>query len=327
MEQKRSKIYFFLAALLAASALLAEEEGKWNLYTDVLYLQRWTPQDANIAFDTSRCLGHCTGDVVLSANDLEKKFGYEPAVYVALSYIQNNRSLYEAGFLYVWDWEATKTKDSSTNSLSFPFQQNFYTQNFFQIPEIEAYYRSQFYTAELNYWSTFSTSRTAFLALSGVAGFRFASLQEKFSVTGTTQSNFGRYSIQSANDLIGAQLGFLFQVNAIQGLHWDLSGKTGVGLNRIDVKSFLSDKSSKVQLRNLSAQTFQTNIFVEGRGAVGYRVLQSLDIHGGYEALYFCGLALAPNQINTSSLGTSLKIKKNGYVVLYGFLLGLDYSF
>jgi hypothetical protein len=327
MEQKGSKVALFLAAVLLHPMLSAEEEGKWDIYADFLYLQRESPQRPNLVFDSSHCQGRCTGDVVLNTKDLENKFGYEPAIRAAVSYVQNSRSLYEASVLYVWDWEATKTKNSDTNSLTFPIQQSYFTQNFSQISEIQAYYSSQFYTLELNYWKTFGASRTAYLAFSGVAGFRFASLQENFSITANAKSKFGSYAIKSANDLIGAQLGFLFQINPLQGLHWDLSGKSGVGLNRIEVKSFLSDQISTVQLRNFSAQTFQTNIFVEGRGAVGYRVLPSLDIHAGYEALYFCGLALAPNQINTSATRTTLKVKKNGYVVLYGFLLGMDFSF
>lgn len=326
MEQKGSKIAFLFAAL-AASVLPAEEDGKWNLLTDFLYLQRWSPQNVNIAFDTSRCVGRCTGDVALDANDLKRKFGYEPAIRVDLSYIQDEHSLYEAGVLYVWDWEAHKTRDSDTNSLVFPFEDASLAQDFFQVPEMEASYRSQCYTVELNYWRNFSQSRTSLLELSGVGGFRFASVQEKFAVKAITLDNFGQYTIQTANDLIGAQLGFLFQINALQGLHWDLLGKAGVGLNRIGVKSFLGDQSNTIQLRNLSKQSYQTNIFVEGRGGLGYRVLPTLDIHAGYEALYLCGLALAPNQIDTSSRLTALHVKKNGYIVVYGFYLGMDFSF
>ncbi len=326
MERKGSTIAFFLA-VIARSVLLAEEAGQSNLLTDFVYLQRWTSQNATIAFDTSRCRGRCTGEVALDVNDLTREFEYEPGIHAAVSYIQDDKSLYEAGLLYVWDWEATKTRKSGTNSLVFPFEDNTFSQDFFQIPEMQAYYRSQCYTAELNYWRTFSTSRTSLLALSGVGGFRFASLQEKFSVTAFSSNNFGQYTIKTANDLIGAQLGFLFQINALQGLHWDLLGKAGVGLNRIGIKSFLGDQSNTIQLRNLSKQSFQTNIFAEGRAGVGYRFIPSLDIHGGYQALYLCGLALAPNQINTSSSSIGLRVKKNGYIVLCGFYVGMDYSF
>lgn len=326
MDRKELKVAFFLA-LIAAPLWSAEENGQWNLLTDFVYLQRWTPQKSNIAFDSSNCRGRCTGNVVLDSGDLTREFGYEPGIHVALSYIQDDKSIYEASVLYVWDWEASKTKDSTTNSLTIPFKDNSFASNFFQVPELQAYYRSQCYTAELNYWRTFSSSRTALLSLSGVGGFRFASLQEKFSITATEAQDFIKYTINAANDLIGAQLGFLFQINALQGLHWDLSGKTGLGLNRIEIKTFLGDQHNTAQLRNLSKQTFQTNVFVEGYGGVGYRVLPSLDIHAGYEALYLCGVALAPNQIGTASRENAFHVKKNGYIVLYGFTLGLDYSF
>lgn len=325
MGQKGSRLAFFLA--VATSSVLPAEEGRWNLLTDFVYLQRWSPKNPTLAFDTSRCRGRCEGDVSLNVHNLTKKFGYEPGIQTALSYIQDDKSLYELGLLYVWPWDATKTRNSETNSLSFPFQNLAFAQDFFQVPEMQAYYRSQCYTAELNYWRTFSDSRSSFLALSGVGGFRFASLQEKFSLTAFGGEYFGQYTIKTANDLIGAQLGFLFQINPMKGLHWDLLGKAGIGLNRIGADTFLGDQSNQVQLRNLSDQSWQTNIFAEGRGSFGYRVLPSLDIHAGYQALYLCGLALAPSQIDTSSSRSGLHIKKNGYVVLYGFFTGLSYTF
>jgi hypothetical protein len=328
MQRRVGQVVSF-ALLLSGSLLCAEEDGYWEFLTDFVYMQRSHTKDQTLVFDPPRCDDTCSSKKGESLNvkDLARGFGFEPGLQVALSYVQDPTSLYEAGFVYVWEWSNTKTKTSETSSLIVPFKDPTFTRDFYQVSKVQAYYSSQFYTVDLNYWKAFSTTRYSYLALSGCGGLRFASLHEKFSLTAFEQESFGEYDIKTKNDLIGLQLGFAFQINAVKGFHWDLEGQAGVGLNRIDVNSYLSDQSNTVQLRNFSKQDWQNVIFATATGGFGYRVLPNLDIHGGYEMLYFCGLAIAPEQIDTSSRTRSLHIDRNGYVIVNGIYVGFLFSF
>ena len=86
-------------------------------------------------------------------------------------------------------------------------------------------------------------------------------------------------------------------------------------------------ENNAVQLRNFSKLDWQTNIFAEASAGFGYRALSCLDIHAGYEMLYFCGLALAPDQIDKSSRTDTFHIHNNGYVIVHGVYIGFLFSF
>ncbi len=312
-----------LSLTLCGSVLFAEEEGYWDLLTDFVYMERYHVKDQTLAVTTFRDVTRES----LSVKDLASGFGFEPGIQGTLSYVLDSRSLYELGFVYVWDWENTKTRKSDTSSLSFPFKEDSFVRDFFEVAKIQAYYRSQFYTVDLNYEKAFSESRDSYLSFSGVGGIRFASLKEKFSITAWENNNFAELDVKTTNDLIGIQVGFAFQINAVKAFHWDLDGKVGVGLNRISADSFLGDQNNTIELRNFSKIDWQSNIFVEASAGFGYRALSCLDIHGGYEMLYFCGLALAPDQIDTSSNTTRFNVDNDGYVIVHGIYVGFLFSF
>ncbi len=324
MQWKIAKI-FSLTLLTCGSLLFAEEEGHWDLLTDFVYMERYHVKDQTLAVTSPRNTN--SKRAVLNVKDLATGFGFEPGLQSTLSYIQDARSSYEAGFVYVWDWENTKTRTSNTSSLSFPFKDSSFTRNFFEVSEIQAYYKSQFYTVDLNYAKAFSESRDSYLAFSGIGGLRFASLKETFSLTASESGKFAEFDIKTDNDLIGLQLGFIFQINAVKAFHWDLGGKAGVGVNRISADSFLGDQNNTVQLRNFSKMDWQSNIFAEASAGFGYRALSCLDIHAGYEMLYFCGLALAPDQIDKSSRTKTFHVDHDGYVIVHGVFLGFLFSF
>jgi hypothetical protein len=312
-----------LALMIFESVVFAEDEGYWDLLTDFVYMERYHVKDQTLSVTTFRDVTRES----LNVKDLASGFGFEPGLQAYLSYIVNPRSSYELGFVYVWDWENTKTRTSDTSSLSFPFKDDSFARDFFEVSEIQAYYKSQFYTVDLNYTKAFSESRDSYLSFSGVGGIRFASLKEKFSLTASEEDRFGEFDIKTTNNLIGIQIGFAFQINAVKAFHWDLDGKVGVGLNRISADSFLGDQNNTVQLRNFSKLDWQSNIFATAAAGFGYRALSFLDIHAGYEMLYLCGLALAPDQIDTSTRTTHFSVDNDGYVIVHGLYVGLLYSF
>lgn len=316
-----------LALLLfsACHSTVFAKEGYWEFLADFVYMERYHVDNQTIVINSSRCVENC--DINLDVKDLASGFGFEPGLQVGLSYIVDDTSAYQGSFLYIWNWSNSKTRTSERSDLIVPFKNPTFVTNFFDVAEVQAYYDSQFYTAELNFSKAFSDSRHSYLAFSGIGGLRFASLSETFSLTGFERSHFAKYKIESTNDLIGIQVGFLFQINAVKHLHWDLMGKSGVGLNRMNVDSFLGDQSNTVQLRNFSKQQWQSVIFAEAYAGAGYRFLPNLDLRAGYQMLYFCGLALAPDQIDTSSRTSGLTVDRNGYVIVHGIYAGLNFSF
>lgn len=324
MQSKVGKISCFSVALLG-STLFAEEAGYWEFLTDFVYMERYHVQNQTLTIDSSRCIENCTA--TLDVKELASGFGFEPGLHVGLGYVVDPRASYEGDFLYVWDWENTKTRTSDASALIVPFQDPTFVRNFFHVSEVQAFYKSQFYTAQLNFEKAFSPARLSYLSLSGVGGLRFASLKEKFTLTAFEVANFAEYDIKTTNNLIGIQIGFAFQINAMKFWHWDLDGKVGVGLNRISADTFLGDKSNTVELRNFSKLGWQSNIFAEASAGGGFRPFRNLDIHAGYAMLYFCGLALAPDQIDNSSRTSSLTIDRNGYVIVHGIYAGVNFSF
>jgi hypothetical protein len=302
-------------------------EGKWNVLTDFVYFVRDHVKNETLAFNPNICGDSCKKGVTLETSNLTKGFGGEPGIHVALDYQQEWNSLYEAGFLYVWDWNTTKTAKSKSSSLIYPFKDPSLASDFYLASEIAAYYQSQFYTLELNYWRAFNLSKDSLLGFSGVGGIRYAHLNELFELTSYKGTEFGNYDITTENDLIGIQIGFLFSINAVKHVHCDLEGKVGVGLNRMSADSSLSVESKTVNIRKMKQQEFQSNIFAEALAGIGYNPLPYLDVHFGYQMLYFCGLALAPDQLSTGSSITSFKMYRNGYVILHGMYAGLLFSF
>ena len=177
MQRKMGEITA-LALTVCGSMVFAEEESHWNFLTDFVYMERYHVKDQTIAVRDPRC-ANCSSRPALSTKDLASGFGFEPGVQASLAYLQDSTSSYELGFLYVWDWSNTKTVTSNISNLRFPFKNPTFADSFLDLEKIQAYYRSKFYTGELNYKKAFSESRHSFLAFSGIAGLRFAFLSRR----------------------------------------------------------------------------------------------------------------------------------------------------
>ena len=319
----------FLSLSMCSSLCFTDEisDGHWDLLTDFVYMQRFHIKDRTLAFDPTICDNDCPERIQLSTKQLAQGFDFEPGLHVALSYVQNPTASYEGGFLYVWESESSTTRKSSSSSLVGPFQDSSFAEDFYLASEMQAVYKSQFYTAELNFWKAFGTTRRSFISLSGVGGIRYGHVNESFSLIAIKGAESGNYDISTKNDLIGVQIGFLLEFNVVKNFHWDLEGKAGVGLNRMSSNSFLAGQNKSVELRKFNKQDFQSAIFAEALAGAGYRVLPYMDIHAGYQMLYFCGLALAPDQVDTSSTTTEFNLYRDGYVIIHGIYAGLTFSF
>lgn len=305
-------------------------EAKFTLLTDFVYMQRYHVKDKPVILDssTSDCVDGCTTSRVLDTKNLLKEF--QPGIRAALSYVPNARSRYELGGLYVWEMDNSSTK-TAKGILSVPFKNASFASDYYGAGKITAQYISRFYTAEANYWRTFSRS---FLVFSGVVGLRYAQISEDFNIDTYKRGNQSSYDISAKNNLIGLQTGFDLKIDLVQRFHWDLLVKAGVDLNRVSSKVFLGNLDNRVTLRNYYQQVSQAGVFAEVAAGAGYQILDWLSVRAGYQMLFFGGLAQAPAQLQYSStkLSSSTKltgynVKTNGYVIIHGIYTGLVYSF
>ena len=332
--RKNLNVFFLGSLLLSTSSLLAETEldQHFSLLTDFVYMQRYHVKNNPIVTNTAVTI--CKGDDCTSTTLKTKKLvrGWEPGVAGTLAYIQNATTRYELSGLYVWSMDNTSTREGN-GTLSYPFHDASFARDFFGADKITANYTSLFYTAEANFWKAFSSVHSTFGA-SALFGLRFANISEKFSVKSYKHSGYSSYDIKADNDLIGIQVGLDFQIRPIKNFYWDLLLKFGADLNRVVVKDYLGDLDNTVTLRNNTKQKGQSGVFAQAAAGAGYQLLDWLNIHVGYQMLFFGGLALAPDQVNRSNQGlgqsthiSSHKISANGYVLIHGVYSGFVFTF
>jgi hypothetical protein len=325
MSKKVGK-YVACLLLCASRGLVAEldPDQYFSLLTDFVYMQRYHVKDNPVV--TVCKDGNCDTKT-LTTKTLVRNF--EPGICSTLSYIQDARTSYEISGLYIWPMDNTATRNGDKN-LTLPFHKGSFTHNYFGADKISANYFSQFYTIEANYWKVFSRSRTSFFALSGLFGLRYASIDEKFTVKAYKDAEHSTYKIKADNDLIGLQIGLDFKIRAVKNFYWDLLLKAGVDLNRINATVFLGDRNNTITLRNYANQKAQSGTFAQVAAGAGYQPYDFLNIHAGYQMLFFGGLALAPDQMDRTDSSLSIsakqqtfKIAANGYIIVHGIYTGL----
>ena len=330
----RRKISWMSSCFLSilGTGLCSEKghEADFTLLTDFVYMERYHVKDKPVILDSLEegCINGCTTNRVLDTKNLVKEF--KPGIRAAFSYIPNASSRYELGGLYLWEMDNSSTK-MAKGILSVPFKKASFASDYYGADKISARYQSRFYTAELNYWRTFSRT---FLVFSGLMGFRFAQVSEDFSIDTYKLRSHSSYDISAQNNIMGLQTGFDLQIRLMHRFYWDFLVKAGVDLNRIASKVFLGNLDNKVTLRNYSQQSTQAGMFAEVGAGAGYQVLDWLSVRAGYQMFFFGGLAQAPAQLNYSSSKlnhssklTGYNISKDGYVIIHGVYTGLVYSF
>lgn len=328
----RKNLYYLSLGMCYISGIGAGEmnQGHFDLLGDFVYMQRYHVKNQPLVIDTNSttCDDGCSSSRVLGTKSMIR--GWQPGGMAYLSYVPDVKSRYELGGLYLSEMDNTSTRESDGGVLFFPFRNASYAKDFYGAQEITANYKSLLYTAELNYWRTFSVSRQSTFVLSGMFGIRFANISEKFSLDAYKLHTHSSYDIKVKNDLVGLQVGLDFQIHMVNRFYWDLLLKGGVDLNRISAKSFLGDLNNTVTLRNFTKQMGQNGSFAQAAAGAGYQLQDWLNIHVGYQMLFFGGLALAPDQIDFGSNSLSVSattspfsLNDNGYVLVHGVYTGL----
>ena len=300
----------------------------WNLLGEFVFMRRSEIHDQTLVKNSNKfqCPNQCPDHTVMNTKHLVNDFDFEPGYRVGLTFTENPKMSFEANFLWLAEWEGEKTVHGN-QSLSFPFKDSSYTQDFHNANEAKGVYKSNFWDVELNFWRHFTPRRVDYFSLSGIAGMRYFHLDENFQLTMITRPDKSKYDIHTSNKMFGLQAGLDFQMNPAHWLSWEVFAKAGGMVNQTDVKSVLRDDDDQVKLRDYEKDERQWGVFADLAAQFAIYCTHWLNFHAGYEVLYFSGLSLAPEQINKKTHHVRKKDYTHGTIIIHGFYTGLTFNF
>lgn len=300
-----------------------------ELLGDFVYMRRSEIHSKSLVKDANKfqCPGQCPDFTVIETNDLVNDFEFEPGYRVGLTCMVNARHGFEGNFLYIQPWDGDK-KVKGDHSLSFPFSEATFTDDFHDASVAQAKYTSHFWDAELNYWRYFTPRRVDYFSLSGIAGLRYFHWNESFKLKMFHPPTHGEYKVRTKNKIYGAQLGLDFQMNPTRWLSWEIFAKVGGMFDRSEQKTFLADLNNTVKLHDFKKHHTEVGIFTDVAAEFALHWGRHLNFHAGYQAMFFSGLTLAPEQISkktTKHAGD--RVYDNGKAVIHGLFAGIILAF
>jgi hypothetical protein len=322
-----------LVLMSGASAPLVGDNyslnNHWNVLGEFVFMRRSEIHNHALVKDANKfqCPNRCPDFTVMNTKNLVNDFDFEPGYRVGLTYMQNPRISFEGNFLWVAEWEGEKTVHGD-QSLSFPFKDSSFTQDFNNASEAKGEYKSNFWDAEFNFWRHFNPRRVDYFCLSMIAGLRYFHLDESFKLTMVKPPDTSSYHTHTSNKMLGAQVGLDFQMNPTRWLSWEMFAKVGGMANHTESRILLKDQNNQVTLRHSEKQERELGVFADVAAQFTIYCANWLNFHAGYEALFFSGLALAPEQISRNTKSHSgKKDYTHGNAVIHGLYTGLTFSF
>jgi hypothetical protein len=162
--------------------------------------------------------------------------------------------------------------------------------------------------------------RTSWLTV--LAGFRWIELGDDLS------TNFGggaTHDVNVNNHLYGAQIGADVAVFRGNRFTIDWFGKAGIYGNSADQSTTTSGVGGAVP--SLSASNSQAAFVGEMDLTVRYDFNCHWSLLGGYRALWLDGIALAPDQLQTSNIATgAATLDESSHPIYHGFTLTAQYA-
>ena len=301
----------------------------WSLLGDFVYMGRSDVSNHSLVKDSNktRCHHGCPNHIVIDNEDLVHNFNFVPGYRVGLTYTPDVKDSFEGNFLYLQPWHGEKHV-TGEQSLSFPFSNSTYSQDFTGASEARARYDSHFWDLEFNYWRHCNPRRVDYFSLSGIAGMRYFHLDEKLKLSMTKPPDTSTYNIHTHNRMLGIQLGFDFQMNPTHWLSWELFAKAGFFANHTEKSQFLGDLNNTVELRDSERQKRQVGWYTDVAAQVAFQCFRHLNLHAGYQFLFFTGLATAPAQVNHGvKKDSGKKDQTHGNAIIQGLFVGLLWSF
>lgn len=292
-----------------------ETDARWNLYGDFLLMQRTQIHGTTLAKNESKS--------VMNSRDLARRFETEPGYRVGAIYSPSRFYGFEGCFSTLAPWGGRHEKVSDTNALSFPFNASDYSHDFTDASYAQGFYQSKYWDAQLNFWRYFTEKRPQYFGLDGLLGLRFFHWDERFALNMGRVESASSYKITTENRMIALQAGIDFQMHPTRLLCWDITAKGGVFANSAEQSQTLKDFNNLLTLRSHSAQKWRSGLYADVMMQLKLELFKWLEVHGAYEALFFNGLALAPEQVSHGVKPSSGgKVNTRGDASIQGWVVG-----
>lgn len=325
-----------IAFSMATSISFASDKAinqDWDINTEFVYMRLKGGNDKKLVKNSKNTVAEGLDykkHGYYSVSKLYDQAHYEPGGRLGLSYRPNTKSTFEAGFMYLAPWNPEK-KLHQKGTLYFPFKYPGYALDYTNATDVGLHLHSQFYTLDVNYWRNSATRYKDFIVISGIIGIRYFHYQEKFRMSFQKPNLWfnpkSHYKTSTQNDTIGPQAGFEFQMNPYDKFSFDISAVAGIGFNRAENHVSLKDNNDQKVLRNYSRQGFQSSIFLDTETKISYQVTPVWNLNLGYQLFYGSGLALAPEQVSSKTGEKSKPFHHTGDIMIYGGMLGFDFTF
>ncbi len=192
-------------------------------------------------------------------------------------------------------------------------------------------YESELHNAELNLMYRIpvrSCKQEGWL----IAGARYVKLEESLTYLTQTQTNDPILRIRESvstvdtdNDLVGAQLGGMLHHHVTHKLRVSLDAKVGMMVNYAEQRSFVT-----TNLFELGREEVRDDILAlvtDAGVGLAFDVTCWFSITGGYRMMYLDGVALAPRNFNTELPQSGVRqpfVDHNGSILYHGAHVGAE---
>lgn len=257
-------------------------------------------------------------------------FMYEIGFRVAAEIRLHNNHSVEVVYFGLQNWTDDIDLFSATGNLNIAFNNlPLPASPFLGAQRMEAAYSSDLYNAEINYWAPVICKNK--IRGSVAIGVRYLSMQEDFEVTAVNNLiNHGGMTINTSNDMVSAHVGWM--LNAPIGCRFNVrwEGKAGAALN------IAQQNTSIFQYRNTADVDYSETVKNNDSAFIGDTSLIvscqlgcNWSVYGGYYLLWIDGLALAPEQFNSTFPNPTNNTRQpflnaNSLLLLQGFTGGAE---
>jgi hypothetical protein len=280
-------------------------QSRWVVSADAVFMQRVGSRSTTLLTDPVT-----TGELL---NDRDLHYSFEVGPRVDLILLGNCGWDLEAGFFEIDGWDAQATRSNPVNGLEFsaPGGFVFNTNN-----DVRFDYASRFYTFDINVRNRLSDWLTI------LGGFRWVQLHELLQGTDIGAANTF-WSTNVDNHLYGFQLGGEAKIFDQGGpFRIEALAKAALCENRAD-----QDSAAGAQVAP-TARGSRAALFAEARLTAVWQPNDRMALRTGYQAMWLDGVALAPNQINsTNVVGGSSSLDAAGTIFFHGAFVGAEVRF
>lgn len=204
------------------------------------------------------------------------------------------------------------------------FQEVFGGLNNTDVDQFDMTYASRLYNVEVNLRHDVSQRWTVFV------GYRFVELDEAFGAYGRTvvgeDPPADQFQTRTSNQLHGFQIGLTGTVLEFERFQLQAGGSAGLYGNHVTqtIRGVTNESATTPGSRRTDEAAFLGDINVTGV----YRLTSHVSLRAGVQLLYLSGVALGPDQAQTSNIVTGqYAIDNESFAFYYGGFAGLQIDF